>query len=128
MLDASGKVKTTTNVDRQIRNHVMGLVNTEPGERVIYRDYGVGLIHQLFESGDETVSVLVGELVKSALENWEPGVRLTALKSGEGIKGDGLSITEVEYSRLDAPDSGSASFRNIATIRTGGHVNEVIRG
>lgn len=128
-LDADNRVAVESNPDRQIRQHVMSLINTEPGERVAMGDYGVGLSHALFENGDETVALDLGDEIQSALARWEPGVVIQSVRGVPGMSGDGLAQVDVQYLRTDAPDTFVAGRNtNIAVISASGHVNEVVRG
>jgi len=128
-LDDDRRIASESVPDKQIRQHVMSLINTEPGERVVLGDYGVGLSDALFEGDDETVAIDLGDEIMAAFARWEPGVQLGHVGQVPGPQGDGLSIVEVRYLRTDAPDTQIAGRRtNIAVIKVGGHVNEVVRG
>lgn len=128
-LDADNRIATVSDPNAQIRQHVMSLINTEPGERAVIGGYGVPLSDSLFEEGDEAVALEIGDMIKQAMATWEPGVLLRRVEAVPGASGDGLSQVAVEYLRTDAPDTPtSGRSTNVAVIRVGGHVNEVVRG
>jgi phage baseplate assembly protein W len=128
-LDADRRIAVETNPDKQIRQHVMSLVNTEPGERAAMGDYGVGLLSAVFEPGDESVAVDLGEEIAAALARWEPGVALQSVRGVPGTDNDGRVQVEVQYLRTDAPDTPVSGRRtNVAVITAGGQVSEVLRG
>lgn len=128
-LDTEGRIASESNPNRQIRQHVMSLINTEPGERVVLGDYGVALSDGLFENDDETVAIDLGDEIMAAFARWEPGVRTGHVGGVPGARGDGLALVQVQYLRTDAPDTQVAgSSSNIATIHVGGRVSEVVRG
>lgn len=128
-LNAGGGIAVESNPNAQIRQHVMSLINTEPSERVVLGDYGVPLSDALFAEGDEIVAVELGDAIASALAKWEPGVVLMNVGAVPGPEADGLATIDVKYLRSDAPDSNvSGRNSNIAVIRVGGRVDEVIRG
>lgn len=127
-LDERGRIATVTNPDVQIRQHVLSLINTERGERVVYGDYGLPLSRLVFEPGDETVAVELGDMLKAGMAKWEPGVYLQGLSNDPAVNGDGYANVSVRYARTDAPDTTiPASNSNVAVIGTGGQVREVIR-
>lgn len=129
-LDSDKRIAVESNPNGQIRQHVMSLINTEPGERAVVGDYGVPLSDLLFEEGDEVVAADLADDILAAMALWEPGVALSRVQPVTGTEGDGLSSVDVEYLRVDAPDSpvdGSRST-NVAIIGTGGKVSEVVRG
>ena len=128
-LDEARGIASESVPDRQIRQHVMSLINTEPGERVVLGDYGVGLSDALFEGDDETVAIDLGDEIMASFARWEPGIQLGHVGAVPGPRGDGLSTVEVRYLRTDAPDTQVPGQRtNVAVIAVGGHVTEVVRG
>ena len=127
-LDENNRIAAVSNHDAQIRQHVMSLVNTSPGERSVYADYGIPLSDVLFEEDDEQIVSDLAEDISERLSRYEPGV---ALRDVKAIPGTDEAVTfEVVYERADAP--GSSSFTrqhaNVAVISESGQVSEVIRG
>lgn len=127
-LDARGKVATVSNPDARVRQHVMSLINTEPGERTVYGDYGVPLSDMLFEEADEALATDIRDQIDRALQTWEPGVRVLGVIADLVDGYEGRVEAQVAYARTDAPDSTlDATNNNTVTIRSGGQVSEVIR-
>lgn len=123
------KIATEAIPGAQIRQHVMSLINTEPGERVVLGDYGVPLAEMVFEENDESVAQVIEQDLRSALEKFEPGVQIKTLSAVPGMTGDGLSQINLQYYRTDAPDTPAVSRNmNVAVISASGKVSEVIRG
>lgn len=127
-LDKSGAVKATSDPNEQIRNHVMSLINTEPSERAVLIDYGVPLEEQLFENDDVAVATELADYINHAMAKWEPGVVVQRVAPVPDRSGNGLSMVDVRYMRVDAPDNELSKNTNVAVIRIGGHVDEVVRG
>lgn len=126
---ADGQIDTTSDPDAQVRQHVLSLVNTEPGERVMLPSYGVAASQFLFEPSDDEIPIRLGTLVESAFAAWEPGVRLTVVVPERAqFEPNNLERIDVEYSRLDSPDVDAIGGTNIAVISAAGSVKEVIRG
>lgn len=127
-VDARGRVATVSNPDAQVRQHVMSLINTEPGERVVYGDYGVPLSDMLFEEADEALADDIRDQITKAMATWESGIFVREVSATAVDGNEGLVEAHVGYSRLDAPDSEfSPRGRNTVTIRSGGQISEVIR-
>ncbi len=69
-----------------IRQAVLLLLTTTPGERVMRPDYGCELHRLLFSSNDDTTAGLAIHYVRRALERWEPRIvvlHLDATRSPE---------------------------------------------
>lgn len=69
-----------------IRQAVLLLLTTVPGERVMRPDYGCELHRLLFASNDDTTAGLAIHYVRRAVERWEPRIQvlhLDATRSAE---------------------------------------------
>jgi phage baseplate assembly protein W len=62
-----------------IRQAVLLLLSTLPGERVMRPGYGCDLHRLLFQPNDDTTAGLAIHYVRSAVETWEPRVELLAV-------------------------------------------------
>ena len=69
----------TVDGDASVRQAVLLLLSTRPGERVMRPDYGCALHHLAFASNDETTAALAIHYVRRALERWEPRVDVLEL-------------------------------------------------
>jgi phage baseplate assembly protein W len=129
-LGPDSKIAVETDPNAQIRQHVMSLVNTEPGERVVLAEYGVPLSDALFEGSDEVVAQDVALDIAEAMATYEPGVKIQEIAPVPGNSGDGLATVSFKYLRTDSPTTNIAVARNqnVAVITAGGKVSEVIRG
>lgn len=127
-LDGNGRVVTTSNLDAQVRLHVLALLNTIPEERAMVPGYGTDLVNLVFEDADpDEVSTQASMMVRDAFATHEPGVQLVKADPVEDTPGN-LAQVDVEYRRLDAPDSGSVANTNTAIIGASGAVREIVRG
>lgn len=127
-LGLDGRVVNETDSDKQIRQHVLALVGTEPGERIMLPSYGVPTLSQVFAPDDALTQQMLTHNVQNALTQWEPGVQVVSVTSAATSPNDGTAGVSVEYTRVDGPDSGSARHLNVALISPGGRVREVVRG
>jgi phage baseplate assembly protein W len=73
-----GRVLMVTG-DDAIRQSILMLVSTVPGERVMRPDYGCHLHRLLFSPNDETTAGLAIHYVREAIERWEPRVEIASL-------------------------------------------------
>ena len=62
-----------------VRQAVLLLLTTRPGERVMRPGYGCDLHRLLFSPNDDTTAGLAIHYVRSALETWEPRVELLSV-------------------------------------------------
>jgi uncharacterized protein len=126
-LGTDGRVVTVSDPDALVRQHVLALVNTQPGERVMLPQYGVGTAALVFEDDDvEDISARAATMVSDAFTLWEPGVRLASVMPV--TSDDRIARVDVTYSRLDSPDTGAAANSNTAIIAQDGTVKEQVRG
>lgn len=127
-LGPDNQIAVESDINAQTRQHVMSLINTEPGERTVLGDYGIPLAEMLFEDDDELVANEIATDISNALRTFEPGVVIKDVSAVHGPEGDGLAQVKVQYYRTEAPDSPVASRNvNIAVISPSGKVSEVIR-
>jgi len=62
-----------------IRQAILILLTTLPGERVMRPTYGCDLFKLVFSPNDETTAGLAIHFVRRALERWEPRVEILQL-------------------------------------------------
>ncbi|XXF77100.1 GPW/gp25 family protein [Myxococcaceae bacterium GXIMD 01537] len=65
-----------------VRQAVLLLLSTRPGERVMRPDYGCDLHRLMFATNDDTTAGLAIHYVRRALERWEPRIQLLNLDAG----------------------------------------------
>jgi phage baseplate assembly protein W len=93
--DATGEVATVRH-EEDIRQAVLLILETNPGERVMRPDFGAGLRALVFEPINTTTASRVKHKVERALVLWEPridsiGVTVTA------ERGEGRLDVEIRY-------------------------------
>jgi uncharacterized protein len=60
--------------DEDVRQAVLIILQTSPGERVMRPDFGAGLMDLVFEPMTTTLLALVKHRVETALIQWEPRI------------------------------------------------------
>lgn len=79
--------------DDSIRQSILLLLTTRPGERVMRPDYGCELYRLAFSPNDATTAGLAIHYVRRALTRWEPRIDLLHLDADPGHDGpDRLEI------------------------------------
>jgi phage baseplate assembly protein W len=59
-----------------VRQAILLLLSTIPGERVMRPDYGCDIYRLIFSPNDDTTAGLAIHYVRQALERWEPRIQL----------------------------------------------------
>lgn len=77
----TGRLETVSGV-ALIRQSLLMLLSTMPGERVMRPDYGCELLTLAFAPNDETTAGLAVHYVRQAIERFEPRVRILRLTAG----------------------------------------------
>ena len=77
-----------------VRQSILLLLSTIPGERVMRPDYGCELHRLVFSPNDNTTSGLAIHYVRQALDRWEPRAQVVHLDAGPHPESpDRLEIT-----------------------------------
>lgn len=83
--------------DAAIRQSIMLLLTTVPGERVMRPDYGCPLHRLLFWPNDATTAGLAIHYVRQAIRRFEPRVQIVRLNAGADRWDPGLLLITLEY-------------------------------
>ena len=73
--------------DALIRQSLMLLLATVPGERVMRPDYGCPLDRLMFAPNDATTAGLAIHYVRQSIQRWEPRVTILKLDAGQDLSG-----------------------------------------
>lgn len=79
-----------------VRQAILLLLTTMPGERVMRPDYGCPLHRLMFAPNDATTAGLAMHYVRQALIRWEPRVEIMQLDAGPDPDEGRLTVT-LEY-------------------------------
>jgi hypothetical protein len=82
---ARGGIELVAEADA-VRQSILMLMATRPGERVMRPEYGCHLFRLAFSPNDDTTAGLAIHYVKVALERWEPRVEVVELDAHRGIE------------------------------------------
>jgi Bacteriophage baseplate protein W len=80
-----------------IRQSILLLLSTVPGERVMRADYGCDLFRLLFAPNDDTTAGLAIHYVRQAIRRWEPRVNLERVNAIRAEADPSRLDIQVEY-------------------------------
>lgn len=80
-----------------VRQAILMLLSTMPGERVMRPGYGCDLQRLVFSPNDDTTAGLAAHYVRTAVETWEPRVEVLRVDAGASESDPGLLEVIVEY-------------------------------
>ena len=93
---AAGGIQLVTG-DAAIRQSIMLLLTTIPGERVMRPDYGCPLHRLIFWPNDATTAGLAIHYVRQAIRRFEPRVQITRLDAGAHRDDPSVLLITLEY-------------------------------
>jgi Phage baseplate assembly protein W len=129
-IGADGGIATTRDVGKQIRQRIVSIVGTEPGERVMLSVFGVPVLHYVFEPSADIVSNELTEITRKQMNMWERGVIVNEVVPIPKRDESAIATIDIKYTRTDAPESPIDLARSVhsASIDARGRLKEVIRG
>ncbi len=83
--------------EASVRQAVLILLTTRPGERVMRPQYGCMLHTLIFSPNDDTTAGLAIHFVRQALERWEPRIRIVRLDAGRNPETPNVLEIYLEY-------------------------------
>jgi phage baseplate assembly protein W len=82
---------------RSVRQAILILLTTTPGERVMRPEYGCELHRIMFSPNDLTTAGLAIHFVRKALARWEPRIQILRLDAGANPDDDARLDILLEY-------------------------------
>ena len=78
-VDADGRLNWTLD-DQSVREVMLNILLTRPGERLQRPDFGGGLLNFVHQPNNETTRNLIAGVVRKSLERWETRVIVEAVE------------------------------------------------
>lgn len=91
-----GRPEMVTGSDA-VRQSILLLLSTRPGERVMRPEYGCDLHRLAFSTADETTAGLAIHMVRTAVERWEPRAEILRVDASLEEADRGGLVVELEY-------------------------------
>lgn len=102
ILTPAGRLALVEDADA-VRQAIVVLLTTLPGERVMRPDYGCPLHRLMFAPNDPTTAGLAIHYVRQALRRFEPRIEIVRLDAGAQEADAGRLLVELQY-RLKRTD------------------------
>lgn len=106
---ADGRIEAVEGRE-SVRQAIMLLLSTVPGERVMRPAYGCPLHRLMFAENNATTAGLAIHYVRSAIERWEPRVEIVALDAGQNARRPELLDVLLEYRLRSGRQPDQLSF------------------
>lgn len=85
VVTGTGRLRTVSDAEL-IRQSLLMLLSTLPGERVMRPDYGCELLTLTFAGNDDTTAGLAIHYVRQAVERFEPRIRILRVDAGRSAE------------------------------------------
>ena len=105
----TGRVATAEYED-DIRQSILIILETSPGERVMRPNFGCGIHELVFTSVDTTAIQLIKSSVEEALRRWEARVEVIGVTVDEASTREGRLLVEIEYEVRKTNQVGNVVF------------------
>ena len=96
--------------DESIRQSLLLLLSTTPGERVMRPAYGCHLRRLVFSPNDETTAGLAIHYVRRAVERWEPRIEILSLDATRHPEAPERLLIVLEYRVRATRRSGQLAY------------------
>lgn len=93
-----------------IRQAILLLLSTRPGERVMRPTYGCDLFRLVFQPNDATTAGLAIHYVRQALLRWEPRIEIVSLRALEDPGDPGRLEITLDYRRKSTRDLDQLTY------------------
>ena len=102
-LDDSGDI-AMSRYEADIREAIMIIIGTAPGERVMRPDFGCGIHQYVFAPNNTRTAGLIRFQVEDALNRWEPRIELEAVTVAPDPGDPATLLIDIDYT-VRATDS-----------------------
>jgi phage baseplate assembly protein W len=109
-LGTGGGVAYDTDPVLWAQNHILALLLTSPGERVMRPGYGAGLRSFVFESNDPFVEQTIISATQQSLQAWEPNITINEISMTPDLFNAGLANVTVHFSVGVSPTRHTIAF------------------
>jgi uncharacterized protein len=96
--------------EEDIRQSILIILETAPGERVMRPDFGCGIYDLVFEAIDSSALQRIRSTVQDALRTFEARIDVLGVAVDESAASDGRLLIEVEYNVRRTNQIGNLVF------------------
>ena len=102
-LEASGEI-ALSRFEEDVRQAIMIILETAPGERVMRPEFGCGIHQYVFAPNNTRTASLVRFQVEEALNRWEPRIVLESVTVARDPAAPATLLIDIDY-KVRATDS-----------------------
>jgi phage baseplate assembly protein W len=95
-VDRLGSVALSSG-DEDVREAIMVILGTAPGERPMRPEFGCGIHNSIFDSVDAAMLGRIEHEIRDALDRWEPRIELLEVDFDLSRVGEGVLVIELTY-------------------------------
>jgi hypothetical protein len=92
-----------------VRQSILLILDTEPGERVMRPDFGCGLTRYLMEPNNPTTRAAIAREITGALTTWEPRIELSGVDVSPTDDPSGVLVS-ISYTHVRDASTGGLQF------------------
>jgi phage baseplate assembly protein W len=104
----NGRVPFVSGADK-VRQSILLILETEPGERIMRPDFGCGLRRYLMEPNNEATRARLAASISEALELWEPRISVDEVNV-YGADDPAAVIVSIRYQHVRDGSEGAVLF------------------
>jgi hypothetical protein len=121
-LDADGRLRWARD-DDSIRQVILAILLTRPGERLMRPTFGAGLLDFVHAPNDETTRAMIAARVRKALAHWEPRIRVLAVDVAADPEDPAAAQIAIRYLPRHLPEGTAAptTLGLTLSLATGGN-------
>lgn len=108
-LNARGHLNMVSG-EQAVRQAILMLLMTAPGQRVMRPDYGCRIHELVFSPGDATTLGLASYYVDEALKRWEPRIDVGQVEARVDPYEEGRVLLDISYTTKGQPEPRSLVF------------------
>ena len=109
-IDVVGEVAYDTDPAAWARNHILALLLTSPGERVMRPGYGAGIYNFVWENDDQLVQAQIIANIRQAVAMSEPNITLQTLQFVQQPDFSGVVTLDISFSVGASPTTYTISL------------------
>ena len=109
-IDGTGTVGFDTDPIKWATNHLLALLLTIPGERVMRPGYGVGIYALVFENDDPLIEQQIISAINIGLNMWEPNILVVQVDFIQQPMYQGVMELQISFTIGASPTVHSVGF------------------
>jgi phage baseplate assembly protein W len=108
-IDGTGAVGFDADPARWAINHILALILTTPGERVMRPTYGAGVYRFVWENQDPIVEQSIISLINMGLATYEPNINVTEVEFTQQGQFSAIVVLQVSFTVGNSPTTHTFS-------------------